>query len=49
MMYQTVEKNWTSNRLKKLEEEFDNESTSYCYTDITLETENIKFKFRFDK
>ncbi|MFQ3173030.1 MAG: ABC-type bacteriocin/lantibiotic exporter with double-glycine peptidase domain [Flavobacteriales bacterium] len=28
-----------------LEEEFDNESTSYCYTDITLETENIKFKF----
>jgi ABC-type bacteriocin/lantibiotic exporter with double-glycine peptidase domain len=28
-----------------LEEEFDNESINYCYTDITLETENIKFKF----
>jgi ABC-type bacteriocin/lantibiotic exporter with double-glycine peptidase domain len=28
-----------------LEEEFDNESTNYCYTDITLETENIKFRF----
>jgi ABC-type bacteriocin/lantibiotic exporter with double-glycine peptidase domain len=28
-----------------LEEEFDNETTSYCYTDITLETENVKFKF----
>jgi ABC-type bacteriocin/lantibiotic exporter with double-glycine peptidase domain len=28
-----------------LEEEFDNDSINYCYTDITLETENIKFKF----
>jgi ABC-type bacteriocin/lantibiotic exporter with double-glycine peptidase domain len=28
-----------------LEEEFDNESINYCYTDITLETENIKFRF----
>lgn len=28
-----------------LEEEFDNESTNYCYADITLETEKIRFKF----
>ncbi|HEY4616851.1 MAG TPA: ATP-binding cassette domain-containing protein [Flavobacterium sp.] len=28
-----------------LEEEFDNESTNYCYADITLETEKIQFKF----
>jgi ABC-type bacteriocin/lantibiotic exporter with double-glycine peptidase domain len=28
-----------------LEEEFDNDGINYCYTDITLETENIKFKF----
>jgi len=28
-----------------LEEEFENESTNYCYADITLETEKIRFKF----
>lgn len=28
-----------------LEEEFDTENTNFCYADITLETEKIKFKF----
>ena len=29
----------------QLEEEFENENTSFCYADITLETEKVKFKF----
>lgn len=29
----------------QLEEEFENESTNYCYTDITLETEKLQFNF----
>ncbi|MBE0392807.1 ABC-type bacteriocin/lantibiotic exporter with double-glycine peptidase domain [Flavobacterium sp. 7E] len=28
-----------------LEEEYDNESMNYCYADISLETENLQFKF----
>ncbi|NRT11821.1 peptidase domain-containing ABC transporter [Flavobacterium sp. 14A] len=29
----------------KLEEEFENDTTDYCYSDISLETENLQFKF----
>lgn len=28
-----------------LEEEFDNDSSGYCYSDISLETESLQFKF----
>ncbi|OCB74455.1 peptidase domain-containing ABC transporter [Flavobacterium crassostreae] len=28
-----------------LEQEYDQENTNYCYTDISLETENVDFKF----
>jgi ABC-type bacteriocin/lantibiotic exporter with double-glycine peptidase domain len=28
-----------------LEEEYDNDSIDYCYSDISLETENLQFKF----